>query len=78
MTENVDVLFLTETDIKNLVNDESYVIQGYKTILPIISPVSDLVRIVCLVKECFLPRIKLRKDLMSADFPSIWLEYLNM
>ena len=68
-------MFLTETDARNLTNEDSYVIQGYKTILPLKSPDCNLVRIICLVKEDILPSIKIRPDLMSNDFPSIWLEY---
>ena len=49
--ENLDILFLTETDSKNLVNDESYVIQGYKTILPLISLESDTVRLCVLSRK---------------------------
>ena len=59
----------------NLTNEDSYVLQGYKTILPKIKCGENLVRIICLVKECILPLIKIRRDLMSEDFPSIWLEY---
>ena len=68
-------MILTETDTHNLLNESSYVVQGYKTILPIKSPEDNLVRIVCLVKESLFSSIKTRLDLMSKDFPSIWLEY---
>ena len=72
-SENIDIMMLTETDTQNLLNEESYIIQGYKTILPLKSTGCDLVRIVCLVKDCLFSSIKLRSDLMSDDFPSIWL-----
>ena len=68
-------MFLTETDTRNLSNEDSYVVQGYKTILPLKKPDNNLVRIVCLVKESLLTNIKVRLDLMSDEFPSIWLEY---
>ena len=73
--ENIDVIFLTETDTRNLSNEDSYVIQGYKTILPLFKPEDNLVRIVCLIKESLMPHIKIRHDLMSEEFPSIWIEY---
>ena len=34
-----------------------------------------LVRIIGLVKENLVPYIKIRTDLMSKEFPSIWIEY---
>ena len=74
-SENVDVIFLTETDTKSLSKEEDYCIQGYKTILPITDPKSGLVRIIGLVKEEHIPHIKIRLDLMSKEFPSIWFEY---
>ena len=74
-SEKIDIMFLTETDTHNLTNEDSYVLQGYKTILPKIKCGENLVRIICLVKECILPFIKIRRDLMSEDFPSIWLEF---
>ena len=68
-------MFLTETDTRSLSNEETYIIKGYKTILPIIKMNKNLVRIICLVKEVLMPKIKVRLDLMSVEFPSIWLEY---
>ena len=73
--EKIDIMFLTETDSQNLINEDSYVIKGYKSFLPLKNPNINVVRIVCLVKENLLPFIKVRSDLMSEDFPSIWLEY---
>ena len=58
-----------------LINESSYRISGYKTILPVKTAKSELVRIVCLIKESITPYIKIMTDLMSCDFPSIWLEY---
>ena len=47
---------------------------GFKTILPLFKNVGDKVRITCLVKNYVLPKISIRKDLMSTEFSSIWLE----
>ena len=75
ITEKVDIIFLTETDKRMLINEECYRISGYKTILPHKKENSELVRIVCLIKEEIVPYIKVRSDLMSCEFPSIWLDY---
>ena len=73
--EKIDIIFLTETDTKNLSTESDYLIQEYKTILPIIDPKCGVVRIISLVKENLLPNLKVRSDLMSKEFPSIWLEF---
>ena len=57
--EKIDIMFLTETDTRNLTNEDSYVIRAYKTILPLKSPDCNLVRMVCRVKENILPSIKI-------------------
>ena len=58
-----------------LVKEDSYTIPGYKTLQPMKTKEEDLVRIICLVKENLSTKIKLRIDLMTTDFPSIWLEF---
>ena len=74
-SEDIDVIFLTETDTKNIVNEDSYKIEGYKTILPLKSISNNLTRILCLVKENLVNAITVRADLMNEEFPSIWIEY---
>ena len=74
-SEDIDVIFLTETDTKNTVNEDSYTIEGYKTILPLKSISNNLTRILCLVKENLVNAITVRADLMNEEFPSIWIEY---
>ena len=39
-TENIDFAFLTETDTRSLLNEDSYTVAGYKTVLPIKKPVN--------------------------------------
>ena len=34
----------------------------------------DVVRIICLVKNSIYPYVSKRRDLMSNEYPSIWLE----
>ena len=73
--ESMDIMFLTETDTRRLVKEDSYLIEGYKTVLPLKKENDELVRIVCLVKDHLLPFVKIRKDLMSNEFPSIWIDF---
>ena len=54
-SEKVDIIFLTETDTKMLLNEESYKIQGYKTYLPLKKENCESVRILCLVNEAIVP-----------------------
>ena len=74
-TENIDLIFITETDTKNIKKEEDYTIQGYKTILPLFNSENQKIRIIGLVKTEISTQFKFRQDLMSVQFPSIWLEY---
>ena len=76
-SEKIDIAFLTETDINSLKNAETYIISGYKTVLPIKKKDCELVRIICLIRESLLPDINIRTDLMSCEFPSIWVDYTS-
>ena len=72
--ENLDILFLTETDNLNIKNEDSYKIQGYTTVLQNRTNETDVIRILGLIKNeinCFS---KIRLDLMSVSLPSIWIE----
>ena len=75
LAENLNILFLTETDIKRI-NVCSYKIKGYTTFMQSGEEDSDMdtIRIVALTKEDCDVKIEIRNDLMSASFPSIWLE----
>ena len=75
--ESVDIAFITETDTKLLTKEENYQISGYKTIFPNRISESSKIRIIALVKENITGQIKIRRDLMSNTFPSIWLELNN-
>ena len=76
--EKFDIIFLNETDTKNVQCKKDYEIDGYETILPKIPTLNPLVRILCLVKKEIANEITCREDLMTADFPSIWLETKNI
>ena len=66
--------FLTETDTKNVDSPEDYKIEGYETILPKIHN-DKKKRIIALKKTDSDATSKIRDDLMSPDFPSIWIEW---
>ena len=72
-SEDMDILFLTETDTKrsNLAN---YSLEGYATYLQKSVGDNCNVRILALVKDNIGLDFKLREDLMCNSFPSIWIE----
>jgi len=74
--EELDVLFLTETDIRKE-NVQSYKIKGFDTKLQACKNDGDMVRIIVLIKENVGVEVNLRDDLMSETFPSIWIEMLD-
>ena len=49
--ENIDVLFLTDTDTIALENENSYAVEGYNTILPLRKSADSKVRIIGLIKK---------------------------
>ena len=67
-------MFLIETDIKMLNGKEDYKIEGYETILQKTDQNTEKIRIIGLVEEEMLHITKVRDDLMTKEFPSIWLE----
>ena len=71
--EEIDVMFLTETDTSKQ-NAEMYHITGYTTSTQSCEDENDTVRIIALVRDAQGLDIKVRYDLMSKSFPSIWLE----
>ena len=73
VTEEIDIIFLTETDIKRQ-NATGYKIKGYTTHIQAGENDCDMVRIIALTKENSGVEVELREDLMSDSFPSIWFE----
>ena len=49
-------------------------VSGYQSVFHERKNPNEVLRIVCLVKEELLSNLEIRFDLMSCDFPSIWLE----
>ena len=72
-SQNIDVLFLTETDTKRS-DAEKFVIKGFNTVVQRVSEEEDIVRVIALIRENTGLEIKTRSDLMSDSFPSVWLE----
>ena len=72
--EDFDILFLNETDSKQVLTSADYQIKGYETILPKISSDNKAIRMLCLVKSKLMEAVKICDELMSEKFPSIWLE----
>ena len=74
--ENLDVLFLTETDTQ-FSSACSYNIKGFTTHVQLCEKDDDIVRIIALTKDNCGVDFNLRNDLMSKAFPSIWIEVLD-
>ena len=73
LSDDLDVLFLTETDIKKQ-NVVDYKIKGYSTHLQLVAEDGDLVRLIALTKDNSVSKFELKSDLMQESFPSIWIE----
>ena len=71
--EDLDVLFLVETDTYAILEEGDYKVTGYKTVFPLKEEKNQKTRIVALIVE-ENKNIKIRQDLMDEKFPSIWLE----
>ena len=71
--EKLDIAFAVEADTNIVKKEEDYLINGYSTILPITEE-NQKVRILAFKSNNTELNIKTRTDLMSSEFPSIWLE----
>ena len=72
--EDLNVLFLVETDTKSVKTPEEYRVEGFITVLPKREKNEDMVRMIALMDEETSKQAKIREDLMSSEFPSIWIE----
>ena len=66
-------MFLTETDVV-LTKQDEYKLQGFNTIFHNRESEDEKIRIVALIDESIMTQITVKEDLMSTNFPSIWLE----
>ena len=68
----LDVLVLTEVDMVNL--SDKYTFEAYKSFCALPNPDTAKVRVMVLVKNYLHESVKVRSDLMSSEFQSVWLE----
>ena len=72
--EEIDILFITETDTLMLESESDYSIKGYKTIFPKRKTNKDKLRLLCVIKEEVVPDFEIISDYMYDGFPSIWIK----
>jgi hypothetical protein len=71
-SENLDIISISETDL--YYQTEPPRIEGFKSIPTLRSSLKQKVRLMTLVKNSLADAITVRLDLMSEDFPSVWIE----
>jgi hypothetical protein len=76
-SEKLNIMFLVETDTKLPNGKSDYKIEGYATVLQKTNQSTDKIRIIGLVEEDTFKYTKIREDLMSTEFPTIWLEIIR-
>jgi hypothetical protein len=67
-------MFLVEIDTKMIRTPEEYKLEGFITILQKKDEQDENLRIIALIEEELSKNVKIREDLMSTEFPSIWIE----
>ena len=67
--EEFYIIFLNETDTKQILSEKDYQIDGYETILPKLSKTSQTVRILVLVENDLLEFTKCAEQMISTEFP---------
>ena len=72
--ERIDVVFLTECDIRHIGEKNPYNIEGYKTFYPLIENDESKIRIIGLVQEDLAQYMMIRHDLMSEAIATLWLQ----
>jgi exonuclease III len=72
--EDLDIAFYVETDTDKIDTLEDYEIDGYETVVPKTQN-GKKKRIIAVKKTNMSATTKTREDLMSPDFPSIWIEW---
>ena len=72
--EKIDIMFLVEVDTNLIKIKTDFILAGYETVVQKRKSDEEKVRVVWVFKEELSSEIKVREDLMSNEFPSIWLE----
>ena len=75
--ENIDNIFLAVTDTtpRVLQKEENFKLEGHSIMFPERVDRQSKIRIMALIRETLSNQIKMTRDLVSHNFPSIWLEY---
>ena len=73
----LNIIFLVETDTSAINVETDYKIPGFKTVIQNKPSRESLTRIICLIDEELQNMTKIRMDLTSVGFPSLWVEFEN-
>ena len=77
-TNDLTILFLVETDSYQINEKKDFELVGFETLFHKKKISTDKTRLICLTKaNVNSNNIKIREDLMSDSFPSIWIEITN-
>ena len=71
--EEIDIIGVSETDLKDFDESLPYTLRGFKTFWPLKRSKANMKRMLCFVKQDV--EVKERTDLMSSQISSIWLEH---
>ena len=74
---SLNIIFLVETDTCAVNEEKDYRIPGFKTLVQNKKETTTPTRIICLVDECMKNMTKIRMDLTTKEFPSLWVEVEN-
>ena len=76
-SNKIKIMFLVEVDSRTLNEEKDFRVENYRTIIQKKEKYNDPTRIIALVHDSISQTIKIREDLMSEGFPSIWIEIKN-
>ena len=72
--ECIDIVFLMETDNKNLEKESDFQIEGYKTVFHNKKDHTTVLRMMGLIKNEVAEMSLILDEFMSEEIPSIWIE----
>jgi hypothetical protein len=75
-SEFLDIISISEADL--FYHTEPPTIEGFKSIPTLRSSPKQKVRLMTLVKNSLANAITVRHDLMSEEFPSVWIEFQGL
>ena len=73
INEEIDIIGISETDLPNFDEKKPYSLMGFKTFYPLQRQEKNIKRLLVFVKQDV--EVEERKDLMSKDISTVWLEY---